>query len=110
MRRGWVGAPMMCLCTTLGQDGLTARLLVVLSGRAVGGDSDDSIHEVRPRTDDVAVWTSTRSRHDGRPAAKPRCLTLDASDAARRALAQSHRDHRGSFTARRVVTWLLRSR
>jgi hypothetical protein len=23
-----VGAPMLCLCTTLGQDGLTARLLV----------------------------------------------------------------------------------
>src|SRR3954470_5773013 len=29
MRRGWVGAPMLCLCTTLGQDGLTTRLLVV---------------------------------------------------------------------------------
>ena len=26
-------APMLCLCTTLAQDGLTARLLVVLSGR-----------------------------------------------------------------------------
>jgi hypothetical protein len=29
-----VGAPMLCLCTTLGQDGLTARLLVVRRGRA----------------------------------------------------------------------------
>ena len=27
-----VGAPMLCLCTTLGQDGLTARLLVVRLG------------------------------------------------------------------------------
>jgi hypothetical protein len=27
-----VGAPMLCLCTTLGQDGLTARLLVVRGG------------------------------------------------------------------------------
>ena len=31
-----VGAPMLCLCTTLGQDGLTARLLVVQSESAVG--------------------------------------------------------------------------
>src|SRR4051794_15148572 len=28
-----VGAPMLCLCTTLGQDGLTARLLVVRGER-----------------------------------------------------------------------------
>src|SRR4051794_39846311 len=28
-----VGAPMLCLCTTVGQDGLTARLLVVRSER-----------------------------------------------------------------------------
>jgi hypothetical protein len=33
MRRAGVGARMLCLCTTLGQDGLTARLLVVQSGR-----------------------------------------------------------------------------
>ena len=24
-RRGWVGAPKLCLCTTLGRDGLTTR-------------------------------------------------------------------------------------
>jgi hypothetical protein len=33
MRAAGVGAPMLCLCTTLGQDGLTARLLVVRSER-----------------------------------------------------------------------------
>jgi hypothetical protein len=33
MRRGWAGAPMPCLCTTLGQDGLNARLLVVPNRR-----------------------------------------------------------------------------
>jgi hypothetical protein len=35
MRAAGVGAPMLCLCTTLGQDGLTARLLVVRSGGLV---------------------------------------------------------------------------
>src|SRR3954452_6583389 len=33
MRAAGVGAPMLCLCTTLGQDGLTARLLVVRGER-----------------------------------------------------------------------------
>jgi hypothetical protein len=32
---------MLCLCTTLGQDGLTARLLVVRSGRLVDVSADD---------------------------------------------------------------------
>jgi hypothetical protein len=31
---------MLCLCTTLGQDGLTARLLVVHSKRLVVADRD----------------------------------------------------------------------
>src|SRR4051812_26569931 len=35
-----VRAPMLCLCTTLGEDGLTARLLVVLSGSALGAGRD----------------------------------------------------------------------
>jgi hypothetical protein len=30
---------MLCLCTTLGQDGLTARLLVVHSGHVLGGQA-----------------------------------------------------------------------
>jgi hypothetical protein len=30
---------MLCLCPTLGQDGLTARLLVVRSGHLLGGEA-----------------------------------------------------------------------
>jgi hypothetical protein len=33
MRRGWAGVPMLCLRTTLGQNGLTEPLLVVRSER-----------------------------------------------------------------------------
>jgi hypothetical protein len=38
-----VGAPMLCLCTTLGQDGLTARLLVVPSESLLGAATDARI-------------------------------------------------------------------
>jgi choline dehydrogenase-like flavoprotein len=40
MRRSWVGAPVLCLCTTLGVDGLTARLLVVRCGRLASTSLD----------------------------------------------------------------------
>jgi hypothetical protein len=49
MRAGGVGAPMPCLCTTPRQDGLTARLLVVLSGRAAHQYSDARTARERAR-------------------------------------------------------------
>src|SRR5512133_3231755 len=48
-----VGAPMLCLCTTLGQDGLIARLLVVrcdsdaLRSGALGIRSDAAVSRCR---------------------------------------------------------------
>jgi hypothetical protein len=101
MRRGWVGAPMLCLCTTLGQDGLTARLLVVPSERAPPEGEHGSNHaEGRSRID-----RSVAASHADRSAAA--LLTRAGRLPAFPSLAGRHESafHRVNGFEDRPVTW-----
>jgi hypothetical protein len=59
-RRGWVGAPMLCLCTTPGQDGLAARLLVV-QGERGDGTRRSALVDSRMRASSCLVTTKASS-------------------------------------------------
>lgn len=87
MRCGSVGVPMLCLCTTLGQDGLTARLLVVRCERVRGVGGHARISGIGTVSYRESCEAPVRRACFSRPTAARRAVRLETRAGLGRAVA-----------------------